>query len=298
MSLYKKGAGLINSAIDKLPFELHFPGYQYCGPGTKLKKRLSRGDPGINKLDSACKEHDIVYDKHKSDEKRAEADQILSSKAWDRVVSGDAGFGERAAALAVSGAMKTKIALSKLGKGLPKMEPKPKPKPKRKKMMKKKHTNKRSTIRKFIKKDKKKMCCTFKKLVQHTKKSMKDIKPTTQTELINTAIAAAKNMKESGIKISQPRIIPIPKTGGVLPLIPIFAGLSALGSLIGGGAAVGRAVSAAKEAQKQLEESRYHNREMEAIAIANSKRGSGLYLKPYKKGYGIYLSPYPKSKNH
>ena len=53
------GSGLINNLINKLPFELHIPGYQYCGPGTHIQKRLSRGDSGINPLDSACKEHDI-----------------------------------------------------------------------------------------------------------------------------------------------------------------------------------------------------------------------------------------------
>jgi hypothetical protein len=33
------GAGFVNSLINKLPVELHLPGgYQYCGPGTKLKR--------------------------------------------------------------------------------------------------------------------------------------------------------------------------------------------------------------------------------------------------------------------
>ncbi|KAF0716903.1 Uncharacterized protein FWK35_00028989 [Aphis craccivora] len=45
--------------------------------------------------------------------------------------------------------------------------------------------------------------------------------------------AAKKNQKKSKNK-KTPRIIPIPKKGGVLPLIPIFAGLSALGALTGG----------------------------------------------------------------
>jgi len=43
------------------------------GPGTKLKKRLARGDPGINRL---AKQHDIDYshaknlqDKWKADDK-------------------------------------------------------------------------------------------------------------------------------------------------------------------------------------------------------------------------------------
>jgi hypothetical protein len=42
-SLYKSkpikiGKGLLNSAINSLPFEIHAPRYQFCGPGTKLEK--------------------------------------------------------------------------------------------------------------------------------------------------------------------------------------------------------------------------------------------------------------------
>ncbi|KYN10235.1 hypothetical protein ALC57_17633, partial [Trachymyrmex cornetzi] len=39
-------------------FELHIPGYQFCGPGTRLEKRLARGDRDINPLDAACREHE------------------------------------------------------------------------------------------------------------------------------------------------------------------------------------------------------------------------------------------------
>ena len=28
-----RGQGLVNTVIDKLPFELHLPGYRFCGPG-------------------------------------------------------------------------------------------------------------------------------------------------------------------------------------------------------------------------------------------------------------------------
>ena len=35
-------------------------------PGTKLAKRLKRGDPGINRLDRLAKQHDIDYSKAKS----------------------------------------------------------------------------------------------------------------------------------------------------------------------------------------------------------------------------------------
>ena len=37
--LGKPISALVNKSIDLLPIELHLPGgYQYCGPGTKLKK--------------------------------------------------------------------------------------------------------------------------------------------------------------------------------------------------------------------------------------------------------------------
>ncbi len=41
--------------------EFHLPTYSYCGPGTNLDERLARGDPGLNRLDRACKTHDIDY---------------------------------------------------------------------------------------------------------------------------------------------------------------------------------------------------------------------------------------------
>lgn len=100
---------VINTAIDALPVELHLPGgYQYCGPGTKLRERLKRGDPGINELDRACKDHDIAYSKYSDSTNRADADSTLASQAWRRVISSDATLSERAAALAVSAAMKAK----------------------------------------------------------------------------------------------------------------------------------------------------------------------------------------------
>lgn len=108
----RRGEGLIgdlvNKAIDILPVELHIPGYQYCGPGTKLSKRLKRGDPGINKLDEACKQHDIAYSKYSDTEHRSKADRELAEKAWQRVKASDSSIGEKATALAVTGIMRTK----------------------------------------------------------------------------------------------------------------------------------------------------------------------------------------------
>lgn len=54
---------------------------------------------------------------------------------------------------------------------------------------------------------------------------------------------------------------------GILPLVPLFAGLSALGTLTGGAAAVANAVNTSKNAQKKLDESQRHNQTMEAIAL-------------------------------
>ena len=110
------GAGLLNNLINKLPFEAHIPGYQYCGPGTKLKQRLAREDIGINPLDAACKEHDIAYSVNRDNiELRNSADRILADKAWQRVSAKDASFGEKSAAYAVTNIMKLK---NKLGMGI------------------------------------------------------------------------------------------------------------------------------------------------------------------------------------
>ena len=94
-------------------------------------------------------------------------------------------------------------------------------------------------------------------------------------------------------KINTPRVLPLPKTGGILPLIPIFAGLSALGALAGGAAGVAKTVIDAKNIKKKLEEDGRHNKAMEAIALG--RKGSGLYMKPYKNGYGLYLRKQQKN---
>lgn len=122
MQRYYSGSGLLtdlggkilNKTIDLLPIELHIPGYQYCGPGTKLSSRLARGDPGINKLDAACKQHDIAYSRNQDSKSRSEADRVLAERAWQRVTAGDASAGEKAAAYAVTNLMKLK---SKFGGG-------------------------------------------------------------------------------------------------------------------------------------------------------------------------------------
>jgi len=109
------GCGLLNRAINALPVELHIPGYQFCGPGTRLRERLARGDRGINPLDAACREHDIAYSRSKELEDRHAADRVLADRARNRIVARDSTLGERAAATAVWVAMKVK---TKLGMGM------------------------------------------------------------------------------------------------------------------------------------------------------------------------------------
>jgi hypothetical protein len=109
------GSGILEKTLYKIPYEFHIPGYQFCGPNTKLEERLRRGDVGINGLDMACKDHDIAYSQNKDLKLRHDADRILAKKALERFHSKNASLGEKAAALGVVGAMKAKI---KFGMGI------------------------------------------------------------------------------------------------------------------------------------------------------------------------------------
>lgn len=316
----KVGKSLLDSVINTIPFELHIPSvililtivfvyifyiflnsffvmmkikYQYCGPGTNLEKRLERGDPGINELDKACKQHDIAYSECKSGPKRRAADEVLGNTAWKRFKSADATVGEKLTALTVAGIMKTK---AKLGFGVGEEE---------KKIRK---SYKKPKMKKLSKSDvKKNSKLTSKAALFNTIKDVKNIlsvgKPTSIKEASKLAVLGASTYV---LKHKIPkkilnnyddtvRVIPVPKIGGLLPLVPIFAGLSALGALMGGATSVANAYNVTVNAKKNLDESNEHNRKMEAIALGKNRMGEGLYLKPYKKGLGVYLTPYSKS---
>ena len=114
--------------------------------------------------------------------------------------------------------------------------------------------------------------------------------------VIQNAVKAAKSaVKRAGGKsrlLKGPRILPLPKVGGLLPafLVPLFAALSAAGSLSGGAAAIARAGSSAKEAREKLKEQKRHNKAMETpVAL-----GRGLFIRPYRRGFGLYVKPYQK----
>lgn len=82
-----------------------------------------------------------------------------------------------------------------------------------------------------------------------------------------------------------PRIIPIPKSGGALPLIPILAGISAVGGAASGVSSIIKAIGEIISAKKTL----FPGGEKKQV-------GAGLYLYPYRKnGYGLFLNRYPKN---
>lgn len=120
----------------------------------------------------------------------------------------------------------------------------------------------------------------FKNMISKTKKHLRNIKPKCKKAAIELAIAAAKELA-SELPVEVPRVIPVPKTGGVLPLIPIFAGLAAAGSLAGGPVGVLKAINAIKSAKKLFQKESHEK--LKSLCI-----GSGLHIKPYGQGLGIY----------
>ena len=51
----------IQKWLASLGVEFHWPGYNYMGAGTRLKKRLKSGDKPINRLDRLALQHDVKY---------------------------------------------------------------------------------------------------------------------------------------------------------------------------------------------------------------------------------------------
>ena len=60
----------LNSLVNKLPFEMHLPGHNFTGSGTKLYKRLNSDKMSkewsipINRVDNAAYHGDLCYSKH------------------------------------------------------------------------------------------------------------------------------------------------------------------------------------------------------------------------------------------
>lgn len=285
------GDGLFNKFLNsKFMPELHVPHFQYLGPFTNLEKRLARGDPGINPLDQAAKEHDIFYANHRDSKSRHLADQVLENKAWERVKASDSSVGEKVAAYLTTNAMKIK---RKLGMGCS---------IKKKKILSRviKKIGGGCSGKQNLRKNKKKTKSmkqigrnlTFSSLVKKAKKSLKGTKAENIQDTpslhkaVETAISAIGSRKGAVVKgfkrKNGSRIIPIPKTGGILPLIPILAGISKVGAIAGGASTIVNAIREIMSLRKNKDSS-----------SASKKIGEGMFLAPYRKGYGLFLSPQP-----
>ena len=245
-----------------------------------MDKRLERGDQPKNLLDLAARDHDILYSQFKDIKHRHLADEILEKKAWERVKSRDANLSERAVALLTAGAMRVK---RKLGMGLPRSRwsikkagkgLKQTPKPRRRKTGKGlKRKGKRKTGKGV----------SFKQLVSSARKSIRNMKKNQNIEaLTGKALDAVhREVTKKKRKFRVPRVIPIPKSGGALPLIPILAGISALGGAATGVSSIVRSIGEILDAKRKM------------FPGDKKKVGNGLYLAPYRKnGHGLYLAPY------
>jgi hypothetical protein len=70
--------------MDKTDFEFHFPGKNYCGPGTDLGKRLEKDGKTpkakykpTDRIDEISLRHDIFYQTHHRGRDRIKGDDIM-----------------------------------------------------------------------------------------------------------------------------------------------------------------------------------------------------------------------------
>lgn len=137
MRLNKTGQGLLNKILRKVPLpEMHLSlpsgvdsekvpsgsfnetrKYSYCGPGTKVEKRLEEGYEGVNSLDKACKQHDIFYSQHDKTKDRNVSDDILAKQAAEIALDSSEPEYVRKDAKLVTGIMAMK---SRFGMGIKK----------------------------------------------------------------------------------------------------------------------------------------------------------------------------------
>jgi len=91
-----------------MTFDLTIPGYNYCGPGTKIKAVLP-----VNLLDEYCMEHDLFYSNNPDWKSRLVADKVLANRAWKLIYSHKVKFKEKCVALIVCGAITIKRGIYK-----------------------------------------------------------------------------------------------------------------------------------------------------------------------------------------
>ena len=112
----RTGHGVVNDLLNsKILPELHIPGHNFTGPGTKVKERLLKGDNPVNELDKAAQFHDMAYSIFKDTKDRHVFDKKLQDEAFNVVKNSSTSLKDRAEAGLVGGVM---LAKRKLGLGV------------------------------------------------------------------------------------------------------------------------------------------------------------------------------------
>lgn len=260
-------------------------GYNWCGPGTDVKTRLARGDCGINKLDEACKTHDIAYSNCKNSKDRHKADRILTGQAFERIYSKDSDLKERAAAVLVTGLMSTKMALSKVGLGLGKksitIRKNKSKKPKSKVLKKsKKNVNLGKPKKKLLKSQKK--IITFNAIVKGVKNDIKkNSNGKSLKTIVQAAVKSAKQIKKNRSITKVSRILKVPKFGSSIhSILPLLTSLSAIGSITSSAVGIAKVLKDIEMAKKELAKDKTSGEKKVGFGLSLVCNGSGFYLKP------------------
>lgn len=284
-----RGKGILNSTINNLPFELHMPGYNYLGPGTKLAKKLEAGVQPANKLDALAMQHDIAYSKSNKLEDRHAADYALQEGAWNRVLSRDAGLGEKAVAWLTTNAMKAKRAL---GAGITIKHPISLAPPEKEKLAE------------AVEKQK---AVTLKVSTVRTKDSVmnESYLPLTRAQIKNL-----KKNKCKSIRLSAKQVKKV-KSGGYLKTIlqtaPAVIGIvsSLMSAFKSKKQSSGKGLSKGRKKTSSTAKGKgvfINKKPKKGLGIPKRKKkkktkGKGVYIGTKPKGKGVYINKKPKSGN-
>ena len=87
------GGSFLNSFVNNLPFEMHLPGHNFTGSGTKHYKRLNSDltpkewSMPINRVDNAVYQHDLCYSKYDDTKTRNEVCDKTILKELNEIVN-------------------------------------------------------------------------------------------------------------------------------------------------------------------------------------------------------------------
>ncbi|AXH79363.1 MAG: hypothetical protein [Circular genetic element sp.] len=103
--------------------EKHYPGFNYCGPGTNVWRRMTNKVRPMDDLDAACYTHDIAteprgpYTSQGDGSKLRSADRTLRDKAL-KLSMPWSNYPKKSAAVSVAAAMELLLTTGARGRGL------------------------------------------------------------------------------------------------------------------------------------------------------------------------------------